>query len=245
MISSVHAYHVHELLSPDNPVSYHVPMYQREYSWGRQQWEDLYNDLSEAEGEHFLGTIICLNKTTDAVAGSALELIDGQQRMTSLSLLLAAIHSQLAEHRDLLVSDEDVLSELVNLRKMLVVGREAGDPRVRPQRQGRNLEDYLFVLKEAGLPVDALPVNWLGNRRVKKCFNFFLQSLSSDLDSPEQLIGRCLEMLNLVKQALVVKLEVQSHSDAYVLFEALNNRGMPLTPIDLIKNSLLARAEGE
>ena len=46
MINSVHAYHVHDLLSPDNPVRYHVPAYQREYSWSRGQWEELFEDLS-------------------------------------------------------------------------------------------------------------------------------------------------------------------------------------------------------
>ena len=48
------------------------------------QWEELFQDLIEADGAHFLGTIITLNTTTDAVPGSVLELIDGKQRMTTL-----------------------------------------------------------------------------------------------------------------------------------------------------------------
>jgi len=59
VINSVNAYHVHDLLSPDNPVTYHVPVYQREYTWSRTEWDELYRDLSEAEDVHFLGTIIC------------------------------------------------------------------------------------------------------------------------------------------------------------------------------------------
>ena len=49
--------------------------------------------------------------------------------------------------------------------------------------------------------------------------------------------------LDKVSQACLVKIEVASHADAYTLFESLNNRGMPLTAIDLIKNKLLARLE--
>ncbi len=48
---------------------------------------------------------------------------------------------------------------------------------------------------------------------------------------------------NKVKQAMLVKIEVSTHSDAYVLFESLNNRGTPLTAIDLMKNLIMARAE--
>lgn len=175
---------------------------------------------------HFLGTIICINRTMDATAGSALELIDGQQRLTTLSLLLAAIYGMLNEHRDLL--DEDEIAGLVSLRKMLVVGKEQTRPRVRPQRQNANLDDYLVVLKEAGLPLDA-PSGWyVGVRRIKKCFIFF----QGELRGPERqtgrdLVDRCLDMLERVKRSLLVKLEVQTHSDAYALFESLNNRGVP------------------
>ena len=242
MINSVHDYHIHDLLSPENPLAYHVPVYQREYTWSRSEWEDLYNDLEEAEGEHFLGTIICLNRTVDAVAGGAYELIDGQQRMTTLSLLLAAIYAELNANRELL--DEDEWTDLVNLRKSLVIGKENGRPRVRPQKQNSNLSDYLVVLKDAGLPVDA-PAGWyVGVRRIKKCYAYFQQALRGDAESgSRKLVDRSLAMLLKVKQALLVVLEVQSHSDAYVLFESLNNRGVPLTPIDLIKNALLARSE--
>lgn len=51
------------------------------------------------------------------------------------------------------------------------------------------------------------------------------------------------DLLKRVKQAILVKLEVESTSDAFTLFESLNNRGISLTPIDIIKNSLLAAAD--
>ena len=92
---------------------YKVPPYQREYSWHKVQWEELFQDLIEADGAHFLGTIITLNTTMDTVPGSVLELIDGQQRMTTLTLLLAAVYSVLRQHYDEL--DDDTRTDVTNL----------------------------------------------------------------------------------------------------------------------------------
>ena len=56
-------------------------------------------------------------------------------------------------------------------------------------------------------------------------------------------LASIMAFLDKVSQACLVKIEVASHADAYTLFESLNNRGVPLTAIDLIKNKLLARLE--
>ncbi|HRN29942.1 MAG TPA: DUF262 domain-containing protein, partial [Terrimesophilobacter sp.] len=93
MIKSLSNDAVHALLSPENNVTYAVPKYQREYSWGRDQWDELVEDLLEHEETdgHFLGTIICVNATANTTHESVLEVIDGQQRLTTISLMLAAI----------------------------------------------------------------------------------------------------------------------------------------------------------
>jgi hypothetical protein len=240
VIESAHDYPVHTLLSPDGNLTYRIPPYQREYSWQRPQWEDLFQDLIEADGPHFLGTIITLNQTKDAVSGGVLELIDGQQRMTTLTLLLAAVYGILNERRDEL--DEDDLVDLVNLRRHLV-GKN-GAPRVVPQIQGHNRDDYRTVLADAGLNVEPIKVPYFPLRRVAKCFSYFRGSISKLAEaegvSPVKAAQRVLEA---VKQAILVKIEVVNHADAFVLFESLNNRGMPLTPVDLIKNYLLAESE--
>ena len=58
MIKSANQYPVHALLSHEGNLMYRIPPYQREYSWQKAQWEDLFQDLIEADGAHFLGTII-------------------------------------------------------------------------------------------------------------------------------------------------------------------------------------------
>lgn len=241
MIKSANQYPVHTLLSHEGNVMYRVPPYQREYSWQKAQWEELFQDLIEADGAHFLGTIITLNQTTDAVHSGLLELIDGQQRMTTLTLLLAAIYAVLNEHKEEL--DDDTRTDLTNLGRQLVRTADA-KPRVTPQTQGNNLDDYKAVLKDAGLKLDAVKKAYFPMRRLAKCYAYYRDALRrlGESDGTGD-VKAALQMLEAVKQAVLVKIEVANHADAFVLFESLNNRGMPLTPVDLIKNHLLAESE--
>ncbi|UJL30968.1 DUF262 domain-containing protein [Mycolicibacterium vanbaalenii] len=242
MIKSVGNDPVYKLLSSEDTVIYQVPKYQREYAWSRQQWDELFDDLLEEEDPssgHFLGTIICINRTSNTTKENVLELVDGQQRMTTLSILMAAIYKFLNDHIDQLDADEQ--TELSNLRRQLILK----DPirlRVRPQIQNSNYDDYLHVLKSSGLDVKAPPVKFLGNRRIMKAYNHFSSRIEKQAGAKLS-VKPILDLLKRVKWAILVKLEVESTSDAFTLFESLNNRGMQLTPIDIIKNSLLAAAD--
>ncbi len=55
-----------ELYSADTAVSYHIPKYQREYIWGKWNWEALFDDIEESDGGHFMGSIICINVQKDS-----------------------------------------------------------------------------------------------------------------------------------------------------------------------------------
>lgn len=241
MIKSANQHPVFALLSPQGNAIYRVPPYQREYSWQKGQWEQLFDDLIEAEGPHFLGTIICLDQSVDALDTTVYEVIDGQQRLTTLSLLLTAIYSILNEHKDQL--DDDALTDLTNLRRQIV--RKGDDePRLRPQRQGSNYDDFVYMLNRAGLPIDGKKPSHVGRRRIYRCFDHFRREIA-ELATDEQVpvVEAAERVLAAVQQAILVKIEVASHADAFVLFESLNNRGMPLSPVDLIKNHILAQAE--
>ena len=241
MIKSANQYPVHTLFSHEGNVLYRIPPYQREYSWYKAQWEDLFEDLIEAEGAHFLGTIITLDQTTDPLEGNILHVVDGQQRLTTLTLLLAAVYSVLKEHIDEL--DDDTRTDVTNLGRQLV--RKADQqPRVRPQKQGHNLFDYLKTLEGAGLPVEGEWKPYYPSRRIAKCYRYFRAAILK-LAETEELseTEAALRVHEAALQAVIVKIEVASHADAFVLFESLNNRGMPLSPVDLIKNHLLAESE--
>lgn len=241
MIKSANQYAVHTLFSHEGNVSYRIPPYQREYSWQKAQWEELFEDLVEAEGAHFLGTIITLDQTTDTLEGNILHVVDGQQRLTTLTLLLAAVYSVLkANLSDL---DDDTKTDVTNLGRQLV--RKADhQPRVTPQRQGHNLDDFRRVLEEAGLPVEGERKPYYPSRRIAKCYHYFRTAIL-DLAEAEAIpeTQAALKVHTAALRAIIVKIEVASHADAFVLFESLNNRGMPLSPVDLIKNHLLAESE--
>jgi hypothetical protein len=243
MIKSLSNDKVHTLLNPENNVVYRVPKYQREYTWGKAEWDELVDDLLEHDGAdgHFLGTIICVNSTANATEESILEVIDGQQRLTTLSLLMSAVHSVLSRYTDQMDFDQQV--DLSNLRRMLAL-RDPWRARVRPQSQGNNDKDYSHVLAQSGIPVEDPKPAYAGNRRIKRAFYHFQSRIEqlAELEGTSQL-NASYDMLSRVKRAHLVKLEVVSHADAFTLFESLNNRGVPLTPIDLIKNTLLAEAE--
>lgn len=87
-------------------------------------------------------------------------------------------------------------------------------------------------------------VNYMPLRRIHRCWEHFRTGIS-DLERADGLsrVDAALRVLEVTQRAVLVKIEVASHADAFVLFESLNNRGMPLTQVDLIKNHLLARAE--
>ena len=69
-----------------------VPAFQREYVWKKDDWELLFDDIKESPGGHFLGSVICINTQFDTHKPAELELVDGQQRATTISLLYLALY---------------------------------------------------------------------------------------------------------------------------------------------------------
>ena len=242
MIQNVNKYHIYEILSADGNFYYTIPKYQREYTWGYQQWEALYDDISENNDEYFIGSIICI-PLGDTIK-PYLEVIDGQQRLTTISLFLTAIYTRLKEHKDdLSEDDEDVLP---SLRKSLKSKNSPNEMKLVPQVQNFNKDDFDHLMNEVGLRKASAPKHpYYPTRKIMRCYYYFLKRLDKEMEgmSTEDIISFLLGKYNKVKQAMLVKIEVSSHSDAYVLFESLNNRGTPLTAIDLMKNLIMARAE--
>ena len=242
MIQSVNKYHIYEILSADGNFYYTIPKYQREYTWSYREWEALYDDISENNDEYFIGSIICI-PLGDAI-NPYLEVIDGQQRLTTISLFLTAIYTRLKEHReDLSEDDDDVLP---SLRKSLKSKNSPNEMKLVPQIQNFNKDDFDHLMNETGLRKASAPKHpYYPMRKIARCFTYFLKRIDKEMEGMDgnNAVNFLLGKYNKVKQAMLVKIEVSTHSDAYVLFESLNNRGTPLTAIDLMKNLIMARAE--
>ena len=241
MIRSVHDYQIDDVFKKDASFYYVIPKYQREYTWSTPHWKDLYDDISENDLGYFIGSIICIDNTVNAYNSSPLEVVDGQQRLTTLSLLLAAIYTKLRQYKDQLAEDDK--DELLSLRKSLRNGNAPHELILSPQIQGNNLADYLAVMADAGIIKAAKKENYWGNRKIARCYKYFIGRLEQDIEEGDSPVNVLLQIKKKVSKSVLVKIEVGNHAEAYTLFESLNNRGTPLTAIDLMKNVVLARAE--
>ena len=242
MITSARQYLISDVLKPDADVKYVVPKYQRECIWGRDDWENLFDDIWFNDDGYFLGSIICINRSDDAFQPQELEVVDGQQRLITLSLFYAAIYAWLRGQPN---PSDELGHELYNLKFRLVLKSAGSHVRVEPSYQRQNYQDYRSALMEAGILSDEEVPPHAGNRRIYKTYNYFLGRLSEMDENGHAVfdLDKVLHLLNKVSRACVVKIEVSRHSDAFTLFESLNNRGVPLSALDLIKNKLLATLE--
>lgn len=247
MINSVEDPTVANILSTDMLKIYDIPRYQREYTWNQRDWANLYDDITQNDAGYFLGSFIVVNGTVNCKMDTIhYEVIDGQQRLTTLSLLLAALYTRIMEHKDS-IDDDMMLDDIRPLRNRLILKSDKSMTRVIPQVQNHNLEDYRWILKEhIGLDAIMQKPKFLGLRKMSKAFNYFYDRLGEDVGGRDgiECVRYLLDICRLVCSAVVVQITVDSHADAYTLFASLNNRGVPLSAVDLIKNMLLGKVAG-
>ena len=244
MIKGVDDPSVANVLSTDDKKIYRIPRYQREYTWRQHDWASLYDDVFGNDPGYFLGSIIVIQGPVSASSGIyEYEVIDGQQRLTTISLLLAALYKQISGYDDLI--DEDLRAdEVVPLRNRLVFKQDKKQTRVIPQVQNNNLADFRWIMREVAGLKDSMqvPKNF-GNRRVSRAFGYFVRRLEDEVEGlkREGALSKLLGMVSRLCSAVFVQIDVDSHADAYTLFASLNNRGVPLSAVDLIKNTLLSK----
>lgn len=222
---------------------YKIPMYQREYSWGAKERDELFSDIIENDKDYFIGTFITLSN------GECIEIIDGQQRITTISILMITLYEILTPLRDEFAHDDEFLEKLLGLKKK-VIRKDNNDNDVlvlQLQTENGNNEDYDFLLKSAFTEKSLLsqPSRY-GNRRIaqakidfeSKINDVFFNDVTEMYDL--SLLFKFVDKINTL-QAVVI--DAENYSDANKLFEAINNRGLALTSIDLIKNILLGNSD--
>jgi len=218
-----------------------VPRFQRNYSWDEDHveifWRDIFNIFAEEDGDYFLGAIVVRQCDGDGPF-----VIDGQQRLITVSVLLAAL-------RNLLGTSDRAQDIDEALRGFLVADdavAEAGAPRIMLNRADRsfydehivgdcNIDELMRLRRDDTLP--------LSNRLLADCFCFMhrqLQRFTAQDWTAEDLARAVLKAID--EKIYIIRLEVRSDYDAFILFETLNDRGLSLSESDLLKNHLLAAA---
>lgn len=225
-----------------NGRSYRVPPYQRDYSWSEEEWEDLWNDIIElrpdADAVHYMGALV--------VEGSndrEFLIIDGQQRLATLSLFALAVIAKLKEIADAGTDSEANVARAQGLRDRFV-GEKDPASLTESSRLYLNAtddafyQDYLVQLRR--------PLNPRGltksNRLLWKCFTYFTERLGKvdALKSDGQALASLLSE-TVARQLAFILITVDDELNAYTVFETLNARGLELTTTDLLKNYLFSR----
>ena len=240
---------------------YHIPRYQREYTWGKRNWDVLIQDIQDNDPGYFMGAIIVVSDSGEDVPSSQkiYEVVDGQQRLTTLSLYMLALYERMLSLRDKAVfDDDDERSDFENclagLRTQIVLKVRKEDDhteshlqgwpekgkncylRVHPSAQNKNFDDYRHALGHVGLVAATQTPVHFGNRRISRSLNFFRENIPVDAQE-------CMKLLAKLNQLQFVFISVGTQSDAFTLFETLNNRGVPLSAIDIVKNKMLAEMQ--
>ncbi len=237
MIYNTNHYTIADLFKEGRDVRFVIPKFQREYIWSLENWEVLFDDIIEGGADgNFIGSILCV-KNGDVLTsgGQELEVVDGQQRLATVSLLFCALYATLKDRSEEWLVPVDDLLHLIETR--LVQRGEAVRTTVVLSQQHENLADYEALLADLGLMKIGKKLKGRKARKVYKAYNYFRKRLN---DYDEEGLKTMLAWIDAI---LVVMIEVSSHTDAFMLFEGLNDRGVPLAAGDLIKNKLLSELE--
>ncbi|WP_280547743.1 DUF262 domain-containing protein [Halomonas sp. 11-S5] len=224
-----------------NGLTYRVPPFQRDYTWGEDEWDDLWQDvlgLFEEDGEpaHYMGYLVL-----QSADSKHFDIIDGQQRITTLSVM--------------------ILAGLGLLQMLVEAGQDANDNR-RRQEQLRNsyigYMDPVSLIPQSKLtlnrhndrfyqtylaPLEHLPQRGLhsSEHQLRKAYGWFREHLKEHIGSEDGGGQRLAAFIDsLVDKLFFTVITVTDELNAFKVFETLNARGVRLSSTDLLKNYLFS-----
>ena len=244
-----------------------VPLFQRQYVWSQeQQWEPLWEDIERKfteylEGRrdapvHFLGAMVLDQKQTPTTHVGKRQIIDGQQRLTTLQIFLAAFRDfcrendcgELGKETEGYLLNKGMMADPdVDKFKVWPTKLDQGQFRDVIESESRQALEtkHPLVKRKYARKYDPRP-------RMIEAYVFFYEQLKtffvgSETDPPTQseapLAARLEECFQSLKNALqIVAIDLEQEDDAQVIFETLNARGEPLLPADLLRNYIFLRA---
>jgi len=237
----------------DGNVCYEVPPFQRPYVWNEEeQWQPLWDDIARVAealmgspevtepGEqrgHFLGAVVLKSRETAAGEVSRRSVIDGQQRLTTLQLLLDAAQLVLEAHGE--EDDAESVQELVfnNAKRFRNTPSRF---KLWPSRVDRHAFEYVM---DNDLEITAEA----STSRIHHAHSFFMTSIREWADvagDPDKAKARLSTLAEVLQQHLqIVSINLAAHDDDQLIFETLNDRGTPLLAADLIKNYVFQQCE--
>ena len=215
-----------------------VPQYQRRYSWDTEQVSDFWWDLRAAfaatNPQYFLGTIV-LTREGSPVTGS---IVDGQQRLTTTSLLFIALRNEFLRRGE--TTRAIVIEREYGLVPDLRLGKEITRLRLNPQDQ----PTYEHLVSWRPASGDAVHATTIEEPLLVQALRFLETQIHNEAKQAgpnwPEILFRWVEFME--QRARVISVTVGDESDAFLIFETLNARGRALTVADLLKNYLFGLA---
>ncbi len=235
-----------------NGLTYHIPPFQRDYSWDEEEWEDLWIDIlgtfptqngSESEPAHYMGYLVL--QTRD---NRIFSVIDGQQRLTTLSLIVIASMRLLKRLVSEGVDSDNNQKRLEQLRASYIGYLDpvtlASQNKLQLNRNNDTYyRDYLVPLADQ-LPQRGFPASTHAMRRAFEWFERKLRDYVKNDTDRGKALAQFVETMS--DRLFFTVITVSDELNAYKVFETLNARGVRLSATDLLKNylfSVLARGQ--
>lgn len=227
-----------------NGKTYTVPPYQRDYSWKKDHWEDLWNDIKSIEttgSVHYMGSIVLQN-----MGDKKYHVIDGQQRLSTLTLIVLAIINQLLK----LISQEidiEKNKKRISILKRKYIGDEDAGSLTYSSKLKLNENNNSFFQTNVLVFRNPTNVNTLqdSDKLIWHAFNYFVDKISSHFqtETDGEAIANFLDKI-IAEKLMFIQIVVEDELSAYTVFETLNSRGVGLTVTDLLKNYLFSITSG-
>ena len=214
-------------------VQYVLPIFQREYAWEEEEWQTLLDDVIEtyhesqhAHHEHFLGSLVVIEEDSKKTLFQSYTLVDGQQRLTSISLLLCALRDALEDQ-----------SSAKQIDKYLLNADEQGQLRYKilPTEKYEDRRAYRTILD--GKSAEGM------RSRIPEAYSFFRTNICELLADP--LIDSQRFFASILSSMYIVFIELDRTDKPYKIFESLNHKGKALTEADLVRNYIAMRLPAE
>jgi len=203
---------------------YTVPDYQRQYSWGEEQWGALWADLNSIRDDstHFLGSVVLIERPGGLNELNKLEIVDGQQRIATITVLLSLMREKyyaLGESEQA----EDIENQYLKKRDL-------------DRNEYQNLTLSTFDNPDLKRMIDR-DYGAMEDGQLREAVQFYRNKLEDlDINTLDEL------RKHLLASVTLVSIRCEGEQSAFRLFETLNDRGMELSSVDLMKNYTFSKA---
>lgn len=204
-----------------------IPLFQRPYSWKKTNWQTLWDDMMvqydlDDTSSHFMGAIVSVPARSVPVGVSKFLIIDGQQRLTTVSLLLCALRDIVEKNTSDRIHEVYLINRFRDPEDTLkFVPTQADRDRYRSIVLSRQVPDDKSLMVEA--------------------YNFFTRQLNDGIDNNGDKVEPKKVLATIEHSLQIVMINLGDEDDPYLIFESLNFKGEPLRQADLVRNYLLMR----